>query len=303
MRFEIDSNESTSLFHNSPGRRIGDWEDPLIRFNSLISDIVFESVSYLLRNKDNLCLFATFRISENKLSIFNISGSELQDLTYSHSTTGLEPSLKENGIERRQWIPKGLVIPLVNGGAVQRLRIRRDDPGDGSRYIIVSGSSSAPMVWGLERAAAVIVESELDGMLLSPEVGDLAGVVAMGSAQAKPDRITHEALTAVVIILVSLDTDDAGAKSSWQFWSFTYGKRAKRWPVPIGKDPSEAQTNGLDLREWITAGIFGTFERYERFCIQTIDGGLSDAEAIKGGRPVLKKKNRAGGNLHSLRIH
>lgn len=173
-----------------------------------------------------------------------------------------------------------MVIPHVVGGAVHRLRIRRDDPGDGSRYVIVSGSSSEPMAWGQDKGAAVIVESELDGMLLNQEAGDLAGVVAMGSAQAKPDRITHEAMAAVAVILVSLDADNAGAKASWQFWPETYGTRAKRWPCVNGKDPSEARANGLDLREWVVAGIFTTFERFERFCIQTIDGGLTDGEAI-----------------------
>jgi hypothetical protein len=135
------------------------------------------------------------------------------------------------------------------------------------------------MAWNLERAAAVIVESELDGLLLNQEAGDLAGVVAMGSAQAKPDRITCKALTAAVI-LVSLDTDDAGAKASWHFWPEQYGTRAKRWPSIKGKDASDARLNGLNLREWIVAGIFGTVERFERFAIMTVDGGLTDGEAL-----------------------
>jgi len=224
-----------------------------------------------------------------------------KDIYEPRAAWGLEVSLKENRTELRQWIPKGLVIPLVGKDQVLRLRIRRDDPGDGSRYIIVSGSSSECMAWNLERAAAVIVESELDGFLLNQEAGDLIAVIVMGNAQAKPDRITHEALTAVVIILVSLDTDDAGAKSSWQFWPSAYGKRAKRWPVPMGKDPSEAWIKGLDLSGWIVAGIFTTFERFERFCIQTVDGGLSDAEAIKDGRPAAEEKRKKGpGTCHSL---
>jgi len=88
MGFEMDSNKVTGLFYHSPDSRIGDGEDPLIRSNSRIPDKVFEPVSHLLRNEGYLCLLATFRISENKLSLFNISGSELQDLTDSHTTTG-----------------------------------------------------------------------------------------------------------------------------------------------------------------------------------------------------------------------
>ncbi len=88
-------------------------------------------------------------------------------------------------------------------------------------------------------------------------------------------------MKAAAVILISLDTDDPGAKAAWVFWPETYGKKAKRWPCINGKDPSEAWANGLDLRAWITAGIFGTFERFERFCIQTVDGELSDEEAIR----------------------
>jgi len=196
------------------------------------------------------------------------------------STWGLAPSPKEDGTERRQWIPAGLVIPLTIGGAVYRLRIRRDDPGDGTRYVVVSGSSSAPMTWNIERAAVVIVESELDGLLLNQEAGDLAGVVSLGSAQAKPDTTTHGLLKEAVVILVSLDTDEAGAKAAWGFWPDKYEMNVKRWPTVKGKDPSEAMINGLNLRDWVVIGIFESFDRFERFCIQTIDGGLTDVEAL-----------------------
>jgi len=207
-------------------------------------------------------------------------GLNLSNVYEPRGTWGLVPSLKDDGSERRQWIPAGLVIPHIIGGAVHRLRIRRSDPGDGARYVIVSGSSAAPMAWSLERGAAVIVESELDALLLNQEAGDLSGVVAMGSAQAKPDRITHEALTTAAVILVSLDTDDAGARAAWAFWPATYGGKTKRWPSINGKDQSEARANGLDLRAWVIAGLFGTEERLERFSIMTVDGGVSDGEAM-----------------------
>ena len=192
---------------------------------------------------------------------------------------GLASSHKDDNTERRQWLPSGLVIPLVRGGEIHRLRIRREAPGDGARYVVISGSSSAPMTMHLDQAAMIIVESELDELLLNQEAGDLAGIVALGSAQAKPDRFTHEVLKDASLVLVSLDTDDAGAKASWRFWPTTYGEKVKRWPCINGKDASEAWANGLDVRAWVATGIFGTFDRYERFCIQTVDGGLSDVEA------------------------
>lgn len=195
---------------------------------------------------------------------------------------GLEPLLKDDGTERRQWIPAGLVIPLVMGSAVHRLRIRRDAPGDGPRYVIVSGSGAASLGLGLHEVTTIlIVESELDAWLLHKEAGDLAGIVALGSAQAKPDTRTHEALKGAELVLMSLDSDDAGARAAWRFWPETYGAKVRRWPCVKGKDAGDARLAGLDLREWVVSGIFGTFERFERFCIQTIDGGLSDNEALR----------------------
>lgn len=201
-----------------------------------------------------------------------------KDLYFDRASWGLEPSLREDGTARRLWLPAGLVIPAMDEGKVARLRIRR--PEGEPRYYFVPGSDTRPMAWGLERPAAVILESELDGLLLHQEAGDLAGVVSLGSAQAKPDRITHDALAKLELLLIALDSDDAGAKASWNFWPETYGRKAKRWPVLRGKDPSEARQNGFDLREWTIAGIFGTLARFERFCIQTVDGGLSDREAL-----------------------
>ena len=104
--------------------------------------------------------------------------------------------------------------------------------------------------------------------------------MALGSATSKTNKESHELLRAMPVILISIDTDEAGAKAAWTFWPDTYGKAARRWPCIKGKDPSEAKLNGLDLRNWIIAGLFETEEQFERFCIQTIDGGLSDREVI-----------------------
>ena len=145
----------------------------------------------------------------------------------------------------------------------------------------MSGSSPAPLIIGKDKAAYIIVESELDALLLAQEVGDLCGTVALGTATAKPDTQTHTLLKHTPLILIALDTDDAGARASWKFWPETYGAKVKRWPTIQGKDASEAKVNGLDLRTWIIAGLFGSEEKFERFCIQTVDGGLSDREAIQ----------------------
>jgi len=194
---------------------------------------------------------------------------------------GLPETIREDGKAKDVWLPAGIVIPHLQGDHIQRLRIRRDNPGDGSRYIVVSCSSSRPMVQGDHgRAAAVIVESELDGLLISQEVGDLVMAVAMGSATNRPDRETHDLLRSTPLILLAMDSDEPGAKAAWQFWPATY-PQVKRWPVVGGKDPSDAWQKGMSIRNWITAGMFPTLEAFERFSIMTIDGHMPDNEAMR----------------------
>jgi DNA primase len=195
-----------------------------------------------------------------------------------------EPASKWGVSENKNIrLPGGVVIPTFSrNGELVRLRVRRFVP-NAQRYEIIAGSDGkTPMVIGAaDKAAAVIVESELDGLLLSQEVGDLCAVVALGSAQAKPTTQLHALLCCVPLILISTDTDTAGARAAWTFWPKTYGKKAVRWPVIKGKDQSEAWLNGLDLRQWIIAGMFSTEGRHERFCIKTVDGGLSDSQAMR----------------------
>jgi len=112
-----------------------------------------------------------------------------------------------------------------------------------------------PMTLSMFNRNAVVVESELDGLLVFQEAGDLAAIVALGSAMTKPDPAAHQLLENSETIMVSLDCDDAGAKAAWGFWLTTYGDKVKRWPCIMGKDPSEAWQNGLDIRSWIAAGI------------------------------------------------
>jgi DNA primase len=136
------------------------------------------------------------------------------------------------------------------------------------------------MLWGADKAAVVVVESELDGLLLAQAAGDLAAVVALGNAQAKPDIEAHKLLQDTPLILIALDADDAGARAAWHFWPQTYGPKARRWPSILGKDASEARQKGLNVRHWIIAGAFEDEARFERFCIQTVCGGMADKEAM-----------------------
>jgi DNA primase len=239
---------------------------------------------------------------------------------------GIPVEMKPDGKPKKLWIPKGLVIPCYANERIIRLRVRCADPDKYSKYVLIPGSDMRPMVWNTDKKVVVIVESELDGLLLHQEAGDLVEVVALGSAQAKPDQETHDLLQMADWILIALDSDDAGAKAAWTYWPETYGCKVKRWPCIKGKDPSEAWANELDIRAWVMAGLpekqspeepFTAAEKttetipekefdnsegipfpselaqrfsekqLERLAIMTIDGGMSDEEAIRIIQPAV----------------
>ncbi len=155
---------------------------------------------------------------------------------------------------------------MIRDGRVVRLRIRRPE-GD-PRYVIVPGSFMAPMLWPTEIRLAVIVESELDGLLLYQEAGDMMNVVALGSAQGRPDNVTARLLEHMDVILVALDFDEAGGKAAWQWWRKTYPEKVVRWPVPQGKDPGDYFKSGGSVRAWLSVGFDEVIERMERIAIQ-----------------------------------
>jgi len=166
---------------------------------------------------------------------------------------GLDPDVNANGKPKRVWLPAGLVIPSFDGGRVIRLRIRRDEIGPkDDRYILVPGGSTRPMVLG-NADAVVIVESELDALLINQAAGDIVSIIALGNAQIRPDAKTDKRLRQADLILNALDSDAAGAKEAWGFWLDNYG--AKRWPCIRAKDPTEMQQVGVDVRQWIQAGL------------------------------------------------
>lgn len=174
------------------------------------------------------------------------------DLWRPRESWGLPPETNEKGRPKRLWLPTGLTIP--SGEPVQRIRVRK--PEGEPRYYFLPGSSTAPMViTSKTNQAVVIVESELDGILLHQEAGELVDVVALGGSTFRPDQETVSFLQGKRL-LISLDSDEAGAKESWGWWLEHFPK-AKRWPVIDGKDPTEAKQNGLDLLAWIEAGLEG----------------------------------------------
>lgn len=177
-------------------------------------------------------------------------GENGKDIFRARKTWGLPEIFKDDGKPRALWIPRGLVIPYIIDGVIQRIRIRR--PEGEPRYYVVPGSSMPTMIIGRDRRAFVIVESELDAIACAAAC-PLTGAVAIGSVAAKPDAETFAILKDALQILNALDYDRAGARAM-KWWTDQFGK-CDRWPTPQGKDPGEAYALGIDLNSWIEAGL------------------------------------------------
>lgn len=178
-------------------------------------------------------------------------------LFQSRETWGLSAEAKENGEQRRQWLPKGIVIPSFADSTPVKIKIRRDDWAQGDslpKYIAISGSQQAPAIYGDIRKPAIIVESELDAILLQQFAADLACAVALGGVSKKPDTHTHEWLKRSPLILLSLDFDEAG-KKNYSFWIKTY-PNLRPWPSPQTKSIGDAiRSFQFSVAEWIRRGF------------------------------------------------
>ena len=172
---------------------------------------------------------------------------------HTRESWGLPTEIKDNGRAKKLWIPLGLVIPYQINGKICRIRIRRAQDTVNSKYHLIKGSSIIPTIIG-NLPSVILVESELDAFLVNQEAGDLITAVALGSAQIRPGRQLADFLNKADSILIALDNDETGARSYWSWWKKHFPK-SKRWLTIKGKDPTEAHQNGLDIRNWILAGL------------------------------------------------
>jgi hypothetical protein len=90
----------------------------------------------------------------------------------------------------------------------------------------------------------IVTEGELDALLLAQELGDLAAIVTLGSASARPTTDVLAALLPAPAWYAATDADEAGDRA------------AERWPArarrarPPAKDWTDAHRAGIDLRRW-----------------------------------------------------
>lgn len=173
----------------------------------------------------------------------------------------------KTGKPKKLWIPRGILIPTIIDDVPHRLRIRRPaadlKEGDG-KYIEVEGSGNDRVILNPQAKGVVVVESDLDALLVDWLAGDVVGAMPTVSASAKPKTSTWPLLKSALCILVASDFElvwnderqrwvSAGGSAA-RWWQQQF-PRAKRWPVPAGKDPGEFFQEGGDVRAWILSGL------------------------------------------------
>ena len=167
-----------------------------------------------------------------------------------YAAWGLPPERNERGNPKRFWLPPGIVIPVFGGdGQLLRIKIRRSPPDCKPKYIAITGGAATSFMVLGEAPAVVVVEAELDALLLYQEAGDLATMMATGSAQYKSDAEVFARLRGAPAVLVALDAEQSGY-AAWKWWRGNL-QNTRLCPVPYGKDPTEAHQQGADLRAWV----------------------------------------------------
>jgi DNA primase len=192
----------------------------------------------------------------------NRLGWNPNDVFFDRGEWGLPEKIKENGKPVMLWVPAGLILPSFKAEEIHKISIRRSDPFDfdrlpqkGGRYVILSGSSAkTPLILGGEKDCLIIVESDLDAMLINQEAGDLISAISIGPVTNRPDKETTNLIVNSRLTLISLDRDEAGGKSALRWWIKQF-PNARRWPSIKGKDPGEDYQAGVNLRDWIMAGL------------------------------------------------
>ncbi len=237
-------------------------ENPVPTWEIKASEFVLKSHQALLENRKALGYLAGRGLDLQAVQGFKLgwcAGENNNNCMFRPRVSwGLPKMINEKtGKNKMLWIPRGLVIPCFKGGKVHRIRIRRPaedlQKKTDIKYYVLPGSGREVMGHNPDKNVFVVVEAELDEMMVTRRAGSVAGTVALGSAAVKPGASVFYVLQKALRVLVALDHDKAG-QNAWKWWAENF-ENARQWPVPEGKDPGEAYQAGVDIKEWVTAGL------------------------------------------------
>jgi hypothetical protein len=152
---------------------------------------------------------------------------------------------KQNG---ESFTARGWVIPWFDRDRLAMVKIRQPE---GNRPKYAEAFRDRPSLYPGPEAIQpgcplVIPEGEFDALLLGQEIGDIAGVVTMGSASGRLDDAIRAIMRPAAPWYVATDRDRAGERAA-EGWP----ARARRVRPPSPhKDWTEARQAGVDLRRW-----------------------------------------------------
>lgn len=172
----------------------------------------------------------------------------------------------------RTWRASGVVIPWLDGDRLCLVKIRQPD---GAKPKYAQAYADRPTVYPSLAAIRpglplVACEGELDALLLSQELEDLASVVTLGSASSRPEGSVWLSILRCPRWYAAHDADPAGDRAAAE-----WPARAVRVRPPAGKDWTDARQAGIDLRRWwVEAHFPAEFDREERAAIVEFDAGM-----------------------------
>jgi len=183
-------------------------------------------------------------------------GIDGKDISREPEAWGIEKKF----FNEKLWLKIGLVIPIIKKNRVISCQIRQFESNIKNRYIFLKGSPSLPMIFNNNKSYTCVVESRLCGILLQEHTSDLINIIALNSANGKPDIEADDILRNSKVILNALDNglydnSKSGTKEVYGFWEVNYPQN-KRLPPLEAKDPSDMYKAGkYDLHDWIEAGL------------------------------------------------
>ena len=117
--------------------------EPSEQWKTNATSYVEQSHKELLLKKDILASLAARGLSIEVVQQYRFGWSS-KDQFLSRADWGLEEQFAVGGKPRKLWIPKGLVIPVINStGQIIRLKVRRPEWKNGDelpKYVAISGS-------------------------------------------------------------------------------------------------------------------------------------------------------------------
>jgi len=186
---------------------------------------------------------------EGKDALAYLTGPErcLAPETIRAARLGWSNRIEARTRDGRPYVARGIVIPWWNGPNLTLVKIRQPD-GAKPKYaqVFFDRTRHAGIYPGPEAIhpgrPLVVPEGEFDRMAL----GELASVISVGSASARPDAAALGPMLAAPRWYIATDADEAGEKSA-----AGWPARARRVRPPASfKDWTEAKAAGVDLARW-----------------------------------------------------